>query len=85
MPMAFKKDFLPPAFNPDGVFSPWGGGPPAPEKKTQAVFFFLIFFILGFFSGYCCGAPPNPIAPKNRPLSNDMPVIPYRKIRKLFL
>jgi hypothetical protein len=23
--------------------------------------------------------------PKNRPLSNDMPVIPYRKIRKLFL
>jgi hypothetical protein len=39
MPMAFKKDFMPPAFNPDGVFSPWQVSPPATEKMPMAFLF----------------------------------------------
>jgi hypothetical protein len=39
---------------------------------------------MGDFWGNGVAASRNTISPKNRPLSNDMPVIPYRKIRKLF-
>jgi hypothetical protein len=39
MPMAFKKDFMPLAFNPDGVFSPWQVSPPATENMSFTLFF----------------------------------------------
>jgi hypothetical protein len=39
MPMAFKRYFMPTAFNPDGVFSPWQVSPPATENMPMALFF----------------------------------------------
>jgi hypothetical protein len=39
MPTAFKKDFMPLAFNPDGVFSPWQVSPPATENIPNTLFF----------------------------------------------